>query len=231
MKFARIVAIIPARGGSKGIPRKNVLPLAGKPLIVHSIEQAEKSSCITLTVVSTNDDEIARVSEEAGAKVIRRPDEICGDTASSESALIHAIKALAFEEIIPDLVVFLQCTSPIRRAGDIDLAVATLVNQNADSLLSVSPNHRFLWTEVDGQAKPINYDFRHRPRRQDMTPQFVENGSIYVFRPEGLLETGNRLFGKVVLYRMGEEAAIDIDSPSDMLMAEILIANHMESDR
>lgn len=224
-----IVALIPARGGSKGIPRKNIRPLAGRPLIVHTIEQAKRSSRVSETVVSTDDDEIAAISAAAGATVIRRPRDLSDDHASSESALIHAVEALAQQgRPVPDLIVFLQCTSPIRRPGDIDAAVATLISKEADSLLSVSPSHRFLWTEARGEARALNYDFRKRPRRQDMAPQFVENGSIYVFRTRGLLDTANRLSGKLALYVMDEEAAVDIDSMLDMKLAEVVLRERAE---
>lgn len=219
-----VLAIIPARGGSKGIPRKNVLNVAGKPLVAHSIEQARQARLVSRVAVSTDDDEIARVSEASGAEVVHRPADISGDKATSESALIHALGALmASGQYRPDLVVFLQCTSPLRQPGDIDAAITTLLDQKADSLLSVSPSHRFLWAEKDGQATSLNYDFRHRPRRQDMAPQYVENGSIYVFRPEVLLQGGNRLGGKVALHVMDEDASWDIDTPFDMRVAEMLL--------
>jgi CMP-N,N'-diacetyllegionaminic acid synthase len=231
MKPGSAVAVIPARGGSKGIPRKNVLPLAGKPLVVHTIEQAKESSSVTDTVVSTDDDEIAAVSEAAGATVVRRPADLSGDQATSESALIHAVRALVQQgKPQPELIVFLQCTSPIRRAGDIDAAVAMLLKKGADSLLSVSPSHRFLWTEEDGWARPINYDFRCRPRRQDMVPQYVENGSIYVFRTQELLDSGNRLSGKIALYQMDDEAAVEIDSLLDMSIVEMIMRNRLTGD-
>lgn len=224
MNPGSVTALIPARGGSKGIPGKNVYPLAGKPLVVHTIEQAIQSACITSTVVSTDDDLIAKISRETGVSVIRRPADISGDAATSESALIHAIETIfAQERVLPDLVVFLQCTSPLRRSWDIDGAVKTLLEQGADSLLSVSPSHRFLWTENADGARSLNYDFRNRPRRQDMQPQYIENGSIYVFRPQALLDTGNRLSGKIALYKMDEEAAVDIDSLLDMKLAEMLL--------
>jgi N-acylneuraminate cytidylyltransferase len=227
-----VVAVIPARGGSKGIPRKNIRLLAGKPLIVHTIEQARQSSWVTETVVSTDDNEIASVSEAAGATVVRRPADISGDQASSESALIHAIQCLLQQgRPLPDLTVFLQCTSPVRRPGDIDAAVATLMQKGADSLLSVSPSHRFLWTEEGGEARSINYNFRNRPRRQDMAPQYVENGSIYVFRTQALLDSGNRLSGKVALYPMDEEAAVDIDSMLDMKLAELIMLERAGASR
>jgi N-acylneuraminate cytidylyltransferase len=219
-----VIAVIPARGGSKGIPRKNLRLLAGKPLIVHTIEQSRQSIWVTETVVSTDDDEIAHISEAAGATVVRRPADISGDQASSESALIHAIHSLLHQgRPLPDLTVFLQCTSPVRRPDDIDEAVATLMQRGADSLLSVSPSHRFLWKEEGGEVQSINYDFRTRPRRQDIAPQYVENGSIYVFRTQALLDSGNRLSGKVALYPMDEEAAVDIDSMVDMKLAELIL--------
>lgn len=224
MTHPSVLAIIPARGGSKGIPRKNVLQVAGKPLVVHSIEQARHSKLVSRVVVSTDDDEIAGVSEAAGAEVVRRPADISGDKATSESALMHVLAELMESgKYRPDLVVFLQCTSPLRKEGDIDEAITSLQSQQADSLLSVSPSHRFLWAEKDGQATSLNYDFRHRPRRQDMAPQYVENGSIYVFRPEVLLQGGNRLGGKVALHVMDEDASWDIDTPFDMRVAEMLM--------
>ena len=220
----RVVAVIPARGGSKGIPRKNVRLLAGKPLIVHTIEQAMQSCLVSETVVSTDDDEIASISEAAGATIVRRPAHISSDQASSELALIHAIQCLLVQgQPLPELTVFLQCTSPVRRSGDIDSAVAMLIQDGADSLLSVSPSHRFLWTNEGGDVRPINYDYRFRPRRQDMPPQYVENGSIYVFNTQALLESGNRLSGRVSLYSMDEEAAVDIDSVLDMKVAELIL--------
>lgn len=225
-----IVAVIPARGGSKGIPRKNIQLVAGKPLIVHTIEQALLSSLVTETIVSTDDVDIAAVSAAAGATIVYRPSDISGDQASSESALVHAIEWLRkMRPSEPDLVVFLQCTSPIRRPGDIDGAVQTLLDKQADSVLSVSPSHRFLWAEEDGIARSINYDYCRRPRRQEMEPQYVENGSIYVFRPQDLFVSGNRLTGKVALYFMEAEAAVDIDSFLDMRLAELIMLERLRS--
>lgn len=217
------IAIIPARGGSKGVPRKNIRLLAGTPLIAHSIEDAQQSSLVDQVYVSTDDPEIAAISAEYGAKIIHRPAELANDTASSESALIHALQALEDQNINPELLVFLQCTSPIRTGAEIDQAIAKLKKHQADSLVSVSPSHRFLWEEVNGVAKAINYDYRHRPRRQDMNPQYVENGSIYVFKPWVLKETKNRLGGKISLYVMSEMAAVEIDSEDDFQMIEFLM--------
>lgn len=223
------VAIIPARGGSKGIPGKNLLTLVGKPLIAHSIIDAQEAQLVDRIYVSTDDREIASVSRNYGAEIIQRPLELATDIASSESALIHSLTAIEATGLSPDLIIFLQCTSPCRTGLDIDLAVKQLQQKEADSLLSVSPSHRFLWEEVNGEAKSINYDYRRRPRRQDMNPQYVENGSIYIFKPWVLKEFGNRLGGKISIFPMSEAAAHEIDSPLDFEIAEFLLKYQVAS--
>lgn len=214
------LTIIPARGGSERLPGKNVAPLAGKPLISWTIEASLLSRRVRRTVVSTDDAEIARISRECGAEVIERPAEISGSSASSESALRHALDHLkATEGYRPDLVVFLQATSPLRRPGDIDGAVETLIAKGADSLLSVArlPGPGFLWRESDGDIRPVNYDPAQRPRSQDMAEKFyVENGSIYVFRPAVLETTGCRLGGKIAHYPQSLELAFEIDDADDL---------------
>ena len=224
MPSDEVLVLVPARGGSKGLPRKNIILLAGQPLIVHTIKQALASRHVSRVVVSTDDQEIAEVSRSAGAEVLARPAEMSTDDATSEAVLAHSLECLKTREgYVPSLVVFLQCTSPLRRADDIDKAIETLRSKSADSLLSVSPSHKFLWSEADGVPRPLNYDFRSRPRRQDMPKQYVENGSIYIFKPEVLLTTGNRLGGKIALHLMDEDASIDIDSPFDLKVAEVLM--------
>ena len=118
---------------------------------------------------------------------------------------------------------FLQATCPLRTGADIDAAVALLEATGADSLVSVSPAHLFLWEERDGQAVAVNRDWRLRPRRQDMPPRYRENGSIYVFRPWVLRPGNNRLGGKIVLFKMSEEAGVDIDSETDLELADFLL--------
>ncbi len=217
-----IIAIIPARGGSKSVPRKNVRDFLGLPLIAHSIIDAKEAQLVDRIYVSTDDREIAQVSRQYGAEIIDRPAELANDTASSESALIHALSEIEKTGIVPELVVFLQCTSPVRTGADIDQAITKLQRENADSLISVSPTHRFLWKEVDGIAESINYDYRHRQRRQDMEPQYMENGSMYLFKPWVIKELGNRLGGKVILLVMSEAAIWEIDSILDFKIAEVL---------
>ncbi len=225
------IAVIPARGGSKGVPRKNVLPLAGKPLIQYSIEQALAASSIDAVYVSTDDAEIASVSEAAGAAVIMRPEALANDTASSESALEHAVTAITrLRGEQPDTVVFLQCTSPIRAEDDLDSALGLYRELGADSLLSVVESHRFFWRESNGRAEAVNYDPLARPRRQDMEPGLMENGSLYIFDTAGFLESGNRLFGHIAVYIMAPETAYEIDEDADFVVLEALI-NHLETRR
>jgi len=219
-----IIAVIPARGGSKELPRKNLQPLAGKPLIAHTIEAALAAFSVDRVIVSTEDEEIARVASEHGAEVVRRPDELASDDASSESALLHVLDHLLEEEQIePDLVVFLQATSPLRRDHDIDDAVATLRDNDSDSVLSVVASHRFLWRQGETGPEPLNYDYHARPRRQEREPEYVENGSIYVLKPWVLRQHENRLGGRIALYEMDRWSAVDIDDAADLALCESIL--------
>jgi CMP-N,N'-diacetyllegionaminic acid synthase len=218
-----IVAIIPARGGSKGVPYKNIRPLANKPLIAHSILDAKEAHLVDRIYVTTDNPEISQVSTDYGASIIHRPTELANDTASSESALIHALTEIEKSGINPELIVFLQCTSPLRTGLDIDRAIEQMRAENADSLLSVSPSHHFLWHKVDNEAQSINYDYRDRPRRQDFNPQYMENGSIYIFKPWVLKELNNRLGGRISLFVMDEAQSWEIDSLEDFEYIEFLM--------
>jgi N-acylneuraminate cytidylyltransferase len=225
--MTEVLAIIPARGGSKGIPGKNLRSLNGKPLLVHTIEQARQTLRITRIVVSTDDPQISAIAREHGAEVVWRPADISGDHASSEAALVHALDFLVdSEDYKPDLVVFLQATSPIRRLDDIDRAVTTLINQEADSLVSVVPVVAWLWRIVDGVPQSFNYDYRQRLRRQDRPPEYSENGSIYIFKPWVLRQLNNRLGGKIALYEMNEWSNIDIETMADFELAEWALSRH-----
>lgn len=229
MKYLQAIVIIPARGGSKGIPRKNIKLLNEMPLIAYSILDAVEAQLIDHIYVSTDDAEIAAISEEYGASIIKRPVDLAADTISSESALIHAIDEINITGMQPDIIVFLQCTSPIRTGADIDHAIHKFQTEGADSLVSVSPSHCFLWEYTEGIARSINYDYRHRPRRQDLKPQYVENGSIYIFKPWVLKKYGNRLGGKISLFPLSEAAAHEIDSPLDFEIAEFLLRQQVAS--
>ena len=218
-----VLTVIPARGGSKRIPRKNLSDFRGRPLVVHSIEDALGAESVTRVVVSTDDDEIASVAQRAGAEVIVRPEELSGDTASSESALLHVLDELREREgYQPELVVFLQCTSPCRDPEDIDAAIELLMAEGADSLLSVCRFKRYVWRVESGTAVPVNYDYRHRWREQEFPEQYMENGSIYVFRPTVLREGDNRLGGRIALYEMSRSKSLQIDEPGDFAQARSL---------
>lgn len=211
----KILCIIPARGESKRLPQKNLLPIGNKPLIAHSIEHALQSQHITKVVVSTDNPEIEQVSKACGAEVIRRPAKISGDHATSESALLHALNEVRRVGFESELIVFLQCTSPVRKNTDIDKAIEKLIEENADSLFSACRNDRFFWRKLNGQVEPINYDYRHRVRDQDHPEEYEENGSIFVFKPEILEKYHNRLGGKITVYEMDYWASFQIDSPED----------------
>jgi len=218
------LAIIPARGGSKGIPRKNLRPLAGKPLIAYNIEQALRSRFISRLVVSTDDAEIAQIARQYGAEVVTRPAEISGDRASSESALLHVLAALEAEEgYRPDLLVFLQCTSPLTLAEDIDGTVQALLDEKADTALAVIPFHYFLWRDQEDGAEGINHDKRVRPLRQEREPQYLETGAVYVMKVDGFRQARHRFFGKTALHVMPADRRLEIDDPVDFQVAEVLM--------
>jgi YrbI family 3-deoxy-D-manno-octulosonate 8-phosphate phosphatase len=218
------VAIIPARGGSRGIPRKNLVPIAGKPLLAYTIEHARATAAIDRVIVSTDDAEIGEVAEQFGAEVIRRPAGISGDRAPSEAALLHALDELeAREGYRPDLVVMLQATSPLRRAHDVQRAIETLIAEDADSLFSACTVHGFLWHREGAELSSIGYDYRDRRMRQDGPEDLLENGSIYVTRRDLLRATRNRLGGRIAVHRMDVLDSFQVDEPSDLVVMERLI--------
>ncbi|MBY6198489.1 cytidylyltransferase domain-containing protein [Vibrio hangzhouensis] len=224
MTTHKVVAIIPARGGSKGVPKKNIKELNGKPLIAYSIEHALATKEVDKVVVSTDCDEIAKVSVAYGAEVIKRPDDISGDFASSEDALIHSVKELASVGWEATHVVFLQCTSPIRKDTDIAQTLELVLSGQFDSALTVVENHRFLWrTDSENNATPVNYDPHNRKMRQEIR-EYQENGSIYMMKTEDLMSTKCRLNGRVGVHVMDEETGYEIDTPIDFKIIEQLMS-------
>jgi YrbI family 3-deoxy-D-manno-octulosonate 8-phosphate phosphatase len=218
------IAVIPARGGSKRVPGKNLLPLAGLPLVAHTIHHALAARSVEEVIVSTDDAEIAAVARGYGADVVERPPELASDEATSESALLHVLDERAGRGLSdPELVVFLQCTSPVRRKDDIDGAVETLRAGGFDSLFSACATHALVWERAGGEVRPVNWDHTRRLREQDRAPQLIENGSIYVFRPEILREHGNRLAGLIGVYEMDVWSSFQIDTPDDVALVEWIL--------
>ena len=216
MKHA--LTIIPARGGSKGIPRKNLWRFNGKPLICWSIEAAQAAELVGPVVVSTDDAEIAEVSRAAGAEVVMRPAAISSDVASSEDALLHALENL---DAPPDLTVFLQCTSPLTHSGDIDDCIRTLIEADADSAFTAAETHRFIWSHKEN-ATGVNHDGAERRRRQDLETEYSENGAVYVMRTRGFLRSRHRFFGKTVISEMPPTRSWEIDSQEDIRIVQAL---------
>ena len=218
----KTIIIIPARGGSKRIENKNMIDVAGKPLIVWSIEQALQAKKVDDVFVTTDDGKIAEISKKVGATVIERSKELSSDTAKSESALLHAVNYIENDlKMGFDKIVFLQATSPIRERNDIDEALKKFDRDNLDSLFSCCRvEDRFVWEEHNGEYKSITYNYKERRRRQDIKPKFLENGSIYVFKKIILKEMGNRLGGKIGIYEMPGWKSFQIDKKDDIGICE-----------
>lgn len=216
------IAVIPARGGSKGIPGKNIKPIAGRPLLAHTILAARAARRVDAVFVSTDSPQIAEVAQQFGAEVIWRPAELAGDTASSESALLHALAELERRaQLSAPLLTFLQCTSPLTRAEDIDGAIDKLEAEQADTCLAAARFHYFLWSEEAAGARGINHDKSVRELRQQRQPQYLEAGSIYVMKVAGFLAAKHRFFGKTVLFEVPPETIQEIDDPIDFEVAEL----------
>ncbi len=216
------VAIIPARGGSKGLPQKNVMSLNGLPLICHSIKAALAAMTVDKVIVSTDCPKIKEIAEAFGAIVVTRPPEISGDKASSEEALLHVLRQNKWKD--GDLTIFLQCTSPLTTSADIDGTVNVLRSSEADSALAVTHFHRFLW---DGHGTGINHNANcNRQLRQDIPSQYLETGAVYVMKTTGFLQHKHRFFGKIAFYVMPQYQALEIDTSFDFEMAEFLMSKY-----
>jgi len=206
----KVLAIIPARGGSKRVPNKNTKMLFGKPLIAHTILQAKESKYIDKVVVSTDDPEIKRIAQTYLCAVVDRPKKLATDTASTESVIMHVIKkAKEYNSVI----VLLQCTCPMRTAEDIDKAIE--MYERYDSVLSVCPSKSILWKNNGKGGKSITYEEGNRPTRSQDIDYYEENGAIYVFGRHGFLEHKLRMYGNKGLYIMSKERSIDIDEEED----------------
>ena len=219
-----VLIVIPARGGSKGIPMKNLADVGGLPLVARTIMAAKESLFSANVLVSTDDQRISEVSKSYGADVVLRPDELSGDRASSESALIHA--ANYFEEshgLCIDVLVLLQCTSPFTTAADINGTVAKVVEGGADSAFAAVQFEHFLWKRSEnGSALPVNHDGGHRKRRQDTEPQYLEAGSVYAMDMPSFRSEGNRFCGKTAIFKIPPFRCFEIDDPIQLTIAQAI---------
>ncbi|MCL8011804.1 N-acylneuraminate cytidylyltransferase [Streptomyces sp. AS02] len=240
----RVLAVIPARGGSKGVPAKNLMPVGGVPLVARAVRECRASRLVTDVVVSTDDQGIAAAARQAGAEVVLRPAAIAGDTATSEAAVLHAMDAHeALHGAKVDVVLLVQCTSPFIIREDLDGVVKAIVANGADTALTVAPFHGFVWRHGDDDATAaeseraattggygVNHDKTFRPRRQDRPQDFLETGAAYAMAAGGFREHKHRFFGRTELVRTDPARVLEIDDPHDLARARAL-APLFDADR
>lgn len=222
-----IVAIILARGGSKGIPKKNIINFCGKPLVSWSIKQAKNAKNISSILVSSDNEGILNIAKKEKVEVIKRPKSISTDKSSSESGWIHAIKEIEKKQKV-DLVIALQATSPLRESKDLDTAIKKFKRINADSMFSCSKlNDFFLWKKQNNRYSSLNYDYKNRRRRQEIKEQYLENGSFYIFKPEIIKKLNNRLGGKIDVTELEFWKSFEIDSFESLRFCETLMKKYL----
>ncbi len=224
----QVVALIPARGGSKGVPGKNLRQIGGVPLLARTIRAARQAQLVADVYVSSDDAQLLELAECEGATAIQRPAELAGDTASSEVALLHALDWLSQRGCQPDAFAFLQCTSPFTTASHIDQVIASLRETGAAMAFSAVPWHGFLWgRDKDGWGVGVNHDANQpRQRRQDLSPCWLETGAIYVIRTGPFLEAGHRFVTPQLPVAVDQESlhawAPEIDTTADLAVCEQL---------
>ncbi|MGC4995629.1 cytidylyltransferase domain-containing protein [Streptomyces sp. DT195] len=223
----RVLAVIPARGGSKGVPAKNLAPVGGVPLVARAVRACLAAPAVTDVVVSTDDAAVAAAARAAGAEVVTRPAAIAGDTATSEAAVLHALDA--FEEragAAVDVVLLVQCTSPFLLAEDIGRVAEAVARGVADTAVTVAPFHGFVWRDDDpaepGTGHGVNHDKAVRPRRQDRPQDLLETGAAYAMDVTGFRAHEHRFFGRTELVRTDPARVLEIDDPHDLARARAL---------
>ncbi len=235
MEKQEYVAIIPVRGGSKSIPLKNIQPINGRPLVYWTIDAAVNSVKIDRVYIATDSEQIKEkvalyIQErpEAAEKVfcISRSPETATDTASTESVMIEFAQKYDFGHLV-----LIQATSPLLQAIHLDEGIRKYEEEGADSLLSVVRQKRFIWKDTGEGAKPQNYDYLNRPRRQEFDGYLVENGAFYVTKKEAFMNSLCRISGRIAVYEMPEETYYEIDEPSDWIVIEHLMKNRRQEKR
>ncbi len=220
-KKPSFLAIIPARGNSKRIKNKNIINFNGKPLIYWTILAALKSKYIDEVYVTSDDKRILEISNQYEAKTIARPKNLSGPVIHGDIAMKHAYLKINKKF---DYIIMLQPTCPLRTSKNIDEAAKIIVIKNYDSLLSVNTDTSFMWKKEKNFYKSTNYNFKKRPRKQDVK-FYKENGAIYITKTKILLKNNNRLGGKIGIYNMRDEVSFDIDTLSDLKIAEYYFKN------
>jgi len=225
----RLLALIPARGGSKRLPRKNVLDLSGKPLIAWTIEAARNSKYVDNVVVSTDDEQISTISRDYGAIVpFKRPTELSSDDAKSIDVVLHTIQTLHAQEDDYDYLILLQPTSPLRQAIDIDLSVEQLIRDGLDAVISVCENeHHPFWSNTlpadRDMSNFLNPSIRNK-RSQDLPTYYRVNGAIYLCNINKIIDEKDLfLKNKCHAYIMDNINSVDIDTEIDFLLASQII--------
>ncbi|MGA5297834.1 cytidylyltransferase domain-containing protein [Streptomyces koyangensis] len=223
----RVLAVIPARGGSKGVPGKNLAEVGGVPLVARAVHACRTARLVSEVLVSTDDPAIAEAARAAGATTVERPAPLSGDTATSEAAVLHALDTdEARHGRLADVVLLVQCTSPFLTADDID-GVTAAVLEGADTAVTAAPFHGFLWRDLATGATPssghgVNHDAAHRPRRQDRPEDLLETGAAYAMRGDGFRAVRHRFFGRTALVRTDPARVLEIDDPHDLAGARAL---------
>lgn len=229
----KVLGIIPARGGSKGLPRKNILHLAGKPLIAYTIEAALRASLLDRVIVSTDDGEIAKVARKCGAEVpFLRPHDLARDEASIYPVLIHAVQWLDEDQNWDiDYVLLLQPTSPLRNAEDIDRAITLALERDADAIVSVyeAKQHPYQMKRLTAEGRIIEFISQSTPveRRQELPTVYMLNGAIYLVKRSILLEKRTFYTDRTYAYLMSPEQSLDIDSKWDLYLAELVLKDRI----
>lgn len=214
------VAVIPARGGSKGIPGKNLQSVGGVSLIGRAILSANQSTLIDTVYVSTDDAEIAAEARRYGAKVLERPSKYATDKASSESVLLHALKKIGKDV---EVLVFLQCTSPFIDIDALDVAISKVQSKDFDTVFSARESFDFIWSEnKQKEVKGLNHDENRRLRRQERDPSIIETGGFYVMNARKFKKIEHRFFGRIGAQLVHEFRALEIDTPAQLQLAQLI---------
>ena len=222
----KVLGIIPARGGSKGVPGKNILKFAGKPLIAYAIETGQKSKLLSELVVSTEDDEISRISEEYKCRVIKRPAEFASDTSIVVETVLDTLQKFEAENILFDAVLLLQPTAPLRRAKDVDKVIEVLESEVTDaviSMVSVGDHHPARMYRIKDDKAVSEMPEFETTRRQDLPNRYIRNGCIYLVKTEILKKEKTFMPKSKAIYIMDAEWAVNIDTQRDVIILNALI--------